>query len=74
MISLATVPGVGPFDRREIQALNHAGHIAGKVVLGQPLLHRGRKEKVDVSVDRVESGHVQVLSEGLPVFYPFEKG
>lgn len=57
VIGLATPPGVSLLQRTQIQSLHDLDDVAREVPFGQPILHRGRQQKIDVAVDGTEVAH-----------------
>ena len=60
---------IGPLQLAQVQSFDHLGDVARQMPLGQPLLHRGRQQEVDVAVDRSEVAHRHRPSGLLPLLY-----
>ena len=55
-----------PAQRREIKLIDDIDHEARQVILGQPILHRGRQQKRCGSIDRTEIIHDYILGRIKP--------
>jgi hypothetical protein len=49
--------------RRQIEPVDHLHHNPSQVPLGQPLVHRRRKQKSRVAVNRTEIRHAEISME-----------
>ena len=48
---------IGLHERRKLQLIHHIDHEACQMTLGQPLVHRSRKQKPSLAVDLPEVAH-----------------
>ena len=69
MVRIATPPAVLALELAQVQPFDDLDDVARQMALGQPLLHRGWQEKVNVAVDRAEAAHRVWPSGSVPLFY-----
>ena len=62
---------VAPAHRRQVQTVHHLDDEPRQMPLGQPLVHRGRKQIVHVAVDRAKVAHLSLANPDVPTPSPY---